>query len=231
MHASQSAPATIKTMSSRERASTRGSDRGRGLIVAVGREIRLARRGLGLSLRTVAREIGISPIELSRIERGLAPWVSVITLARACAVVGLDLSVKTYPGARPVREVRHVRLLARLRRLLHPSLLWATEVPLPNVGDQRSIDAVIRGPGWRYGVEAELNPVDGQALLRRLRLKLRDSGIDGLILLLPDTRQARRFRAEYAELLASDYPGRSSATLHALAQGECPTGSTVIVVR
>jgi transcriptional regulator with XRE-family HTH domain len=153
----------------------------------------MARKGLGLSLASVASQLTISTSELSRIERGLAPWVSAQVLAEACAIVGLDLSMKAYASGTRLRDGRHAALLDRFRRLVHPSLGWATEVPMPIVGDQRAWDAVIGGPGWLYAVEAERNPVDGQALCRRLRLKHRDSGVDGVILLLPDTRGSREF--------------------------------------
>ena len=195
----------------------------------IGREIRLARQQLGLSIATVAREVGISPSELSRIERGMAEWASVVVLAQICAVVGLDLSVKAYPGGRPIRDAQHAALLARFRARLHPSLRWSTEVPLPNPGDQRAWDGMVRGERWRYGTEAELNPIDGQALVRRLTLKQRDGGVDGVILLLPDTRQARHFRREFAGLLAADFPMRGSVALERLGAGLDPGGSAIVV--
>lgn len=173
------------------------------MIRVIDGEIRLARIRLGLSIAAVAREVGISPAELSRIERARAEWVSVVVLAIICAVVGLDLSARAYPGGRPIRDARHVTLLARFRARLHLSLRWSTEVPLPIQRDQRAWDAMVSGPDWRYGIEAEMNPIDGQALVRRLALKQRDGGVDGVILLLPDTRQARQFRREFAGLLAT----------------------------
>lgn len=103
-----------------------------GLIRTIGSEIRLARAQLGLSIETVAREVGISHAELSRIERARAEWVSVVVIARVCAAVGLDLSARAYPGGSPIRDARHAGLLDRLRKMLHPSLRWNTEVPLPN---------------------------------------------------------------------------------------------------
>lgn len=217
-------------MVARQRAVHRGTQRGWDLVRLIGREIRLARQQLGLSIATVAREVGISPSELSRIERGVAEWASVIGLAQICAVVGLDLSVKAYAGGRPIRDARHAALLARFRARLHPSLRWSTEVPLPNPGDQRAWDGTVRGEGWRYGTEAELNPIDGQALLRRLTLKQRDGGVDGVILLLPDTRQARQFRREFTSLLATDFPIGSGRALRRLGAGQDPGGSAIIVI-
>ena len=178
-------------MVARQRAVDRGAERGRLGLRSVGAEIRLVRTRLGLSIDFVAAAVGVSGAEVSRIERGLAPWVSVLVLSRLCAVVGLDLVVRAYPGAVPLRDARHGRHLAKLKERIHPALGWALEVPLPIAGDQRAWDALIRGEGWRYGVECEMNPTDGQALLRRLALKQRDGMVDGVIMLLPDTRQAR----------------------------------------
>jgi transcriptional regulator with XRE-family HTH domain len=217
-------------MATRERAIDRGSARGEWLLRLIGTEIRLARRNLGLSLRAVAAEVGISKTELARIERGLAPWVSLVVLAKVCAVVGLDLSARAYPGGTPLRDARHTRLLAKLRARLHASLRWMSEVPMPDERDQRSWDGVIVGPGWWYGVEAELNPFDGQATLRRIGAKLRDSNAAGVILLMPDTRQTRIFRREFVSLLAADYPMPARVALARLAAGEQPGGSAIVIL-
>jgi len=217
-------------MVARQRALHRGRQRGWELVRLIGREIRLARQRLGLSIASVAREVGISPSELSRIERGVAEWASVVVLAQICAVVGLDLSVKAYPGGRPIRDAQQAALLARFRARLHPSLRWSTEVPLPNPGDQRAWDGMVRGEGWRYGTEAELNPIDGQALVRRLTLKQRDGGVDGVILLLPDTRHARQFRHLLASLLASDFPVGSGMALRRLGAGLEPGGNVIVMI-
>lgn len=79
-------------------------------------------------------------------------------------------------------------------------------------------------------VECELNPIDGQALLRRLTLKQRDGMVDGVILLLPDTRQARLFRREFAQLLAEQFPVGSAEALRRLAAGLDPGGSAIVTL-
>ena len=217
-------------MVARQRAEDRGTTRGRESIRSIGDEVRRARTQLALSIELVASAVGISPSELSRIERARAEWVSVILLSRLCAVAGLDLAVRAYPGGAPLRDARHGKLLGRFHGAIHPEIRWGSEVPLPNPGDQRAWDAVIRGDDWRYGVEAELNPLDGQALLRRLTLKQRDGMVDGVILLIPDTRQARLFKREFAELLATQFPVRGSVALKRLAAGVDPSGSALIVL-
>lgn len=220
----------MNRVATRERPADRGKRRGIDAASSIGREIRLARRQLGLSLKAVADVVGISVTELWRIEHGLAPWVSLILLAQLCGAVGLDLFARAYPGGRALRDGRQASLLLRLHHRLHVALGWRTEVPLPNAGDQRAWDAAIFGPAWRYGVEAELNPIDGQALLRRVKLKDRDGGMDGVILLLPETRQARLFRTEFSLVLRNEFPVEPRLALKRLAAGEDPGGSCVLVL-
>jgi transcriptional regulator with XRE-family HTH domain len=214
----------------RQRAADRGAAKGREAVRVIGKEIRLVRTHLSLSATDVARECCISTSELTRIERAAAEWVSVVTLARLCAIIGLDMAVRAYPGGVPIRDARHARYLERLHAKIHPSLAWGLEVPLPNPGDQRAWDAMIRGQRWRYGVECELNPIDGQALLPCITLKQRDGMANGVILLLPDTRQARLFRREFANELHAAFPIASALALQRLAAGTDPTGSAIITL-
>lgn len=207
-----------------------GTERGRALLAATGREIRAARVDRGLSLAAVGAAAGLSASEVSRIERGLVPGAAVVVVARLHAVVGLELGVRSFPGAGPIRDGAHVALLDDFRALLHPSLAWATEVPLPSPGDLRSWDGVVRGVDWRRGVEAETAPRDGQALARRIQLKERDGGVDGVILVLRATVQTRRFLREAGGLLASVFPVPGKRALALLGAGLDPGGNTIIVV-
>jgi transcriptional regulator with XRE-family HTH domain len=217
-------------MVARQRPVDRGKQRGIALLRTIGNEIRLGRQGLGLSVSAVARSAGISTSELSRIERALAPWVSLVTLAKLCAVVGLDLSARTFAGGAPLRDARHAALLSDFGAGLHATVRWRLEVPLPGHGEQRSWDGVASGPGWRYAAEAEMNPVDGQALLRRLKQKQRDGAVDGVLVLLRDTRQARAFRREFASQLAVEFPIPGSQAMRLLAGGDPPSGNAIIVL-
>ena len=137
--------------------------------------------------------------------------------------------MRTYAGGRPIRDARHAQLLGRFKAQLHPSLRWRTEVPLPNPSDPRAWDGTVGGDGWLYGVEAEIHPMDVQAVVRRPALKRRDGGVNGLILLLPDTRQARAFRTEFGALVLDDFPGPGRRALELLAAGADPGGSSIVV--
>lgn len=174
--------------------------------------------------------MGVSASTGSRLERGLLEHVDIMLLARFCAVVGLELSIRVFPGGQPIRDAAHLAMLREFRGLLHPSLDWATEVPLPSAGDPRAWDGLVRGAGWRYGVEAETAPRDGQATLRRLALKQRDGQVDGVLLILRDTRQGRAFLREIADVARSSFPITGTRTLELLSVGADPGGSAIVVL-
>ena len=217
-------------MATRSRPVDRGTERGRRLRITIGSDIRGARLNRGLTLDEVCAAVGVSASTGSRLERGVLEHVDVMLLARMSAVVGLELSIKAYPGGEPIRDAPQLRLLSDFRPLLHPSLAWATEVVLPGVGDQRAWDGLVRGSGWRYGVEAETAPNDGQATLRRLALKQRDGQVDGVLLLLRDTRQSRAFLREIESVAESTFPVPGARALELLGVGADPGGNSIIVL-
>ena len=184
----------------------------------------------GLSAAEVGRAARLSTASVSRIERGLVPRVSVYTLARLHAVVGLELSVRSYPAGQPIRDTAHASLLADFHRWLHRSVRWSIEVPLPIAGDARAWDAVVRGDGWIYGVEAETAPRDAQALVRRLQLKERDGKVDGVLLILRRTVQTSRFLREAGSFVRAAFPADGARALELLRAGVDPGGGAVIVV-
>lgn len=217
-------------MGSRSRSADTGADRARRLIARLGQELRDARRDRNLSLSTIARAAGTSPSAVSRIERGRTVNGSLLTLARLGHAVGLDLSVRFYPGADPVRDAAHLKLIRDFRARLHPALRAMTEVPVGLPGDQRAFDLQLIGTGWTCGVEAETGPRDSQATNRRAMLKLRDSGVDRMLLLLSDTRQSRLFLEAAGDSLAADFPVPGRLALARLERGEDPGGNSIIVL-
>lgn len=207
-----------------------GTERGLRVRVAIGGEIRSARVNHNLTLAEVAHAVGVSPSTGSRLERGVLEHVDVMLLARMCAAVGLELSVKAYQGGQPIRDAAQLGLLRDFRTLLHPSLEWATEVPLPISGDPRAWDGFIRTGNWRYGVEAETAPHDGQATMRRLTLKQRDGQVDGVLLVLRDTHRSRAFVHEIVDVAGSSFPVAGPRALELLGVGADPGGSAIIVL-
>lgn len=178
----------------------------------------------------MAEAAGLSVAQISRVERGLVPGVPVLVLARLSAVLGLELSVRTYPTGEPIRDAAQVLLVQDFRGWLHPVLAWRLEAGMPIAGDLRAWDGLVSGHGWRYGVDAETAPRDAQALVRRLEGKARDSGVDGVLLVLRDTVQSRRFLAAAGEYLAPMFPVAGKVALRALADGRDPGGSAIIVL-
>jgi hypothetical protein len=143
-------------------------------------------------------------------------------------VVGLDLVLRTYPRGDPLRDAGHTRLLERLRGRLHHSVVFRTEVPLPIAGDLRAWDALVGGQGWQVPVEAETVIDDGQALQRKLALKLRDGGFDHVILLVADTSRNREALA--AMPMTARFSMSSRAVLAALREGRDPGASGVVIL-
>ena len=220
-------------MSTRERPIDRGHRLATADLARAGHEIRVARQVIGKSLESVGRSSGISPSQAGRIERGCLPTASVEQLAKVGAAVGLDIRVRAYPGPDPVLEAGQVALLGRLRLRLHPNLLFRSEVPLPILGDQRAWDGFIdrlTGVANQLPVEAESRLIDGQGQLRRVMLKLRDSGLEHVLLLLADTRLNRAAVAATAAAFAVDFPVSPRRALAALAAGQHPGGSAVVLL-
>ena len=101
--------------------------------------------------------------------------------ARIGAVLGLDVSVRAYPGAGPLRDQAHVARLARFLQPVGRPLRAVHEVPLPTragVLEQRAWDAVLIGDGRRTAIEVEMRIRDVQALERRIAMKRRDDPTD-----------------------------------------------------
>lgn len=201
-----------------------------GLRRATGDEFRHARIQAGLSQARVAAGAAISRAELSRIERAAAPWVSVQTVCRVAVVLGLVPSLRLYPGGARLRDAASVRALDALHRELHPSLGWATEVPLAASGDRRAWDAMITGRLWRLPVECETRLFDIQALERRIALKRRDDGDPPVLLLVPRSRANRQALAAAGRHLRMAFPLDARTMLAALRQGNDPGRGGIVVI-
>jgi hypothetical protein len=217
-------------MATKERPAETGGVRGRTILDRLVGEARTARLDRGLSLEAVGKAIGLSQPAMTRFEHRLLDDVGIIRMSQILSVVGLELSARAYPGGHPLRDAGHARLLARFRATLNPSLGWATEVPLPSAGDLRAWDGMVRGPGWRYGTEAEIHPTDAQALGRRIELKQRDGHVDGVLLVLPDTRHVRLFLTAASDVLTPSFPVPGRRALELLAAGIDPGGNSVVVL-
>lgn len=209
-----------------ERLFDAGTRRGRHITRRVGDEIRRARLSANLSQRQLGLLVGISHAAVGRVERGDVS-ADLLTAARLCAVLGMELSVGCHPVSSPARDRAHLDLLERLHAGLHRSLEWETEVWLQIPGDMRALDASIRGAHFRAMVEAETHLFDVQATERKIHLKQRDAGMSRVILLLRDTRHNRRVLAESPGLRRA-FPLTPRQILAALRAAQDPGGDGIV---
>lgn len=212
-----------------ERRAVRGRQSGRRQRADIGRAFGIARRAAGITQQSVAAAVGISQTGYGRIERGEAD-AGLEILCAIGEVIGLTIRASAYPGGSPIRDAGHVRALARLQALLPAHYRWKTEVPLPIVGDQRAIDAVIVEPSIPAAFELETRLLDAQETTRRILLKARDAGMEATVLVLPDTAFNRDAVGAASSTLRAAFPLPGREVLAALRAGRCPPQSGIIFV-
>lgn len=213
---------------SAERTTDRAARRADAQLLEIAAAIREARMTHGISQAAVARAVRIPQSELSLIERGKRASVSLRTLVRLCAVVGLDLSCRAFSAGAPIRDIAHLELLDRLRKALASTWSWRSEVPFPIQGDRRAWDRVMRNGPLAIAVEAETRPRDLQSLERRLELKRRDGGVDRLILVMRESKWNRTLVRSDPAGLSAAFPIPGPVALRALADGRDPGGDAII---
>lgn len=195
----------------------------------MGNEVRLARVGASVSQRIAGARVGMSHSQFGRIERAELTDVTVDQLTRACASVGLKLTMRAIPIADPALDAGQLALLGRFRALLPSGTRFLTEVPLPIPGDLRAWDgmAVL---DRKVAVEAETRPRDIQAVERRCALKARDGGIEIVLLLLADTAPNRAMLDVHREDLRAMFPLDGRQVLPELRAGRAPAASGIVVL-
>lgn len=213
----------------RERPIDAASQRARRLDARIGAEIRGARRMAGISQDALGVAVGVSGSEVGRIERGEAPWLTVVQATRLLRALGLDLWMKTFPTGPPLRDAGHLRLLRDFEQRLPASLQCVREWPIPNDRDRRAIDLVIVGLPKRTAVEAETGLEDMQALQRDINLKRRDAGIERMILLVRGTKRNREM-LRAADALRQAFPASTRAVLSALGRTQDSGADGVVIL-
>ncbi|MGH2408587.1 MAG: helix-turn-helix domain-containing protein [Candidatus Limnocylindrales bacterium] len=219
-------------MSTVERLFQSATRRGGASLTRFGEEVRDARFQAGTSQSVVGAAARMSGSKVSRIETGSFRSLSFIDAARVAAVVGLDLSVKTYPGGRRLRDAAHAERLQRVLGHVRPPLTSRVEVPLPattDVPEQRAWDAVVASAGLRTASELEMRLHDAQAQARRLFLKRRDGSPDRFLLLIADTHANRRALNEMPALFGDLPRLRTSRVLAELRLGRHPPSGYILV--
>jgi transcriptional regulator with XRE-family HTH domain len=200
------------------------------LLQRIGRELRLARIAAGSSQAAVARRLGTSDAQVSRIERGSLPHLSVLLLNRHAASVGLRASVRLYPGGRRILDAPQLALLERLRHRLGDAFGWQLEVPVAIENDLRASDALLTRGDLTLTVEAITRLADVQAQVRAARLKRRDIGATRLILLIGGSTANRRALREAQPIIAASFQTGTKRLLTLLAAGRDPGGDCLLVL-
>jgi transcriptional regulator with XRE-family HTH domain len=217
-------------MATRETKLQRGRRRGTSLARQVLGELRLARVAGGVSQRALARELGLSQPEICRLESNETSDVSVVRLCEIASLLGLEPSITLHPLGDPLRDRGQQRLMERFRTLLAAAWRAITEMPLPGTGDLRAWDLFLRIGDYRVGVELETRIRDIQALVRRVRQRERDGGVDHILIVLSDSATNRRLVGQLRESLGPAYQVSPRALLRALRDGVPLSGSGVVLV-
>ncbi|MEA2673791.1 MAG: hypothetical protein QOI92_983 [Chloroflexota bacterium] len=187
------------------------------------------RRSANLSMRELARRVGVSLETMVRLERGEPATTTIDLVTRVAQVLGLELAASLYPQGDPIRDRGHLALLERFRRRLPAGLRWRTEVPIPLVGDLRSGDGVVESGALTFLVEAETHLGDFQAVERRMGAKARDLGVDRVVLLLADTRH-NRMLVNTIPAIRERFAVDMRAWFRAVAKGEDPGGDGLVIL-
>jgi len=218
-------------MTTRERPGDQGAlDAGR-LVATAGREVRDARRALGMSQAAAARRAGMSDSQLGRIERGELERPTFEQVCRVGRAVGLEPSFTFYRSPLEVRDKAQLALLDRFERLLGPPLMMRREVPLPIAGDQRAWDGRIINGAKAASIEGESRLADAQATSRRIGLKQRDDPDAGVVILVVNrTAHNRRVLGAHREALRLQFPLDGAAIARELRRGRVPLLSGIIMV-
>jgi len=216
-------------MPAQERARAIGLQQADALTRRLGREARAARRMAGLSQAHLARATGISRQWICRFELGRVRRVDLRRTTILLAHLGLKLVTTVYPTGDPIRDAGQVRLLERFNQRLPPAWRRSVEAVMPQPGDLRAWDELLRGP-VSIGVEAETRPTDLQALGRAMAAKQRDSGVDRMILVLSASAANRELVNRHIGLLRQTFPLDTRATLASLASGRDPGANGLVLI-
>lgn len=220
----------LPRMATRVTRAAAGRRRGKQLATGLLDQLRQARMVANLSLRSVAHELGWSHERFARFEGGRLARVSLDDLAAAGAVLGFDLRAAFHPSGEAIRDAGQQALVARFRAILSPLWRVTAEVLLPNPGDRRSWDLLLRLAAQLVGVELETRVRDVQWLTRRMRERERDGGADHVLLVLSASAHNRRVLPELLEALGTEFVTSPRAVLKALREGKPIPGSAVILL-
>ena len=217
-------------MATRETRLQRGRRLGTQTLRRLINELRDERQLAGLSQRALANQLGISQAELSRLEQFGFSAVPLIRLSEMASILGLELSASLHRKGDAVRDSGQQAAVKRILECVSPAYIISREALLPNVGDQRSWDILLRLESLLVGLEVETRIRDVQALVRRIRERERDGGVDDVLLVLSDTSHNRELVGQLRDALGPRFATPPKLILAALRAGEPVPGSGVILI-
>jgi transcriptional regulator with XRE-family HTH domain len=218
-------------MATRETRLERGRRKGREAARWLVTQLTDGRRTAQLSQQALAAAIGRSQSDVSRLERLVdVDRISFVDVAEVASILGLELSAGLHPVGDPIRDKGHQAVIRRFRALLSSAFRVFAEASLPNAGDRRSWDLLLRLADQVVGVEVETRIRDLQALVRRIHQRERDGGADQIVLVLAATKTNRLLLSELLIALGPNFATSPRALLSALRNGERLPGSGVILL-
>lgn len=221
-------------MTTKETRVGRGRRRGQMLTRRVISDLREARLVAGLSQSALAREVGLDPSTMWRLEADLLPDTSVVRLSEIASVLGYEVSLGLHPIGDPVRDKGQLACGRRLDAVLSERWRVTDETLLPGAGEQRSWDKLLRltdaTPRYLVGTDIESRVWDVQAIVRRTRARERDGQVDHILIVLADTAHNRRIIDELRASLGPDYATSARRLVRALRVGMRLAGSGVVLV-
>ena len=146
---------------------------------------------------------GMSHAEVSRIERGAAPWLSIVEASELVRGRRPRSLAPRLCGRRPARMRATSRCSGASSRASGPAFAFERRSRCPRVGDQRAWDATISDRSEAVGVEAETRLRDAQAFERRVASEATDACDDRVV----DRRSPTRDGKSKRRCTRSDRPG------------------------
>jgi transcriptional regulator with XRE-family HTH domain len=216
-------------VATRETRKQRGRRRAQELVRAVVSELRQERQTANLSQRAVAAELGWHQSALNRLERFDFENVSTIRLVEIAAVLGFDVSIRLHRVGDPIHDRASQGLIGRFLRAVSANYRVTREALLPS-GGQRSWDVLLRLATLLVGVELVTRVRDVQALVRLIRLRERDGGVDHVLLVLSDSAHNRAMLRQLIDALGPRFMTPPRQILDALRAGQPVPGSGVMLM-
>jgi transcriptional regulator with XRE-family HTH domain len=187
-----------------------------------GEALRELRQARGLSRRSLVEGLPISQSKLARWELGQPPHPDLYEAVLVARLLGQDLVARLYPAGDALRDAAHLAVERRFLALLPPHVPRQLEAVIPGPGDLRAWDVLVTLGTVRVGVAVETRLRHVQALLRREQAKMRDSGVQRLLLVLLNSSTNRRAVREAGPALRSELPLDGRTILPALREGRDP---------